>query len=151
MLRDSIELRYDTFAHEFAHQLHYYGLTPAEQAVVRSLFRSARDGDRCLDYYAATHESEYLAQGYEAFVSVVKSPWRHVIRRHTRAELAERDPPLYRFLCRITGTMDPDPALEPLAPRILAFYEWAGDGPSLEAARSLLAPRLAAPALAEPR
>jgi hypothetical protein len=145
-LLDSSELRFDTFAHELGHQFHHYGLTEAERRVVTGLFRAARAADRCLDYYAATNEREYFAQGYEAFVSPVKSPWRHQLRRHTRAELAERDPPLFRFLLRVTGSPEPDPGLAPLAPAILEFYRWSGDGPSLRTAENYYAPLLPAPA-----
>ncbi|MCU0723096.1 MAG: tetratricopeptide repeat protein, partial [Planctomycetes bacterium] len=146
MLIDSAELRFDTFAHEFGHQFHYQGLTAIERDVVTKLHLSARAADRCLDYYAASNEGEYFAQGYEAFVSPAKSPWRHALRRHTRAELALRDPPLFRFLLRVTGAPEPDPALAPLAPRILAFYRWSGDGPSLAVAEAYFNSFLPAPA-----
>jgi Flp pilus assembly protein TadD len=147
MLEDSAELRFDTFAHEFAHQFHFQALTNVERRVVTKLYLSARAADRCLDYYAASSEGEYFAQGYEALVSPAKSPWRHSLRGHTRAELAGRDPPLFRFLLRVTGAKEPDPALAPLAPRILAFYRWAGDPASLRTAEAYFAPLLPAPAV----
>jgi tetratricopeptide (TPR) repeat protein len=134
------ELRYDTFAHELSHQVHQYGFSETEKKMVTELFRRAVLFDRCLDYYAASNEREYLAQGYEAFVSLVKSPFSHHIRRHTRAELRERDPGLFRFLLRVTGTPDPDPTLRPLAAPILAFYEWSGDETALQRARTVWLP-----------
>lgn len=136
------QLRYDTFAHEFAHQVHYYGFSAEQKKVVRELYDRAMLTDRCLDNYAATNDREYLAQGYEAFISVAKSPYHHHLRRHTRAELRDRDPGLYRFLMRVTNTPDPDPALAPLVTSILAFYEWAGDPIELDRTRSLLLPFL---------
>jgi tetratricopeptide (TPR) repeat protein len=121
------ELRYDTFAHEFAHQVHEHGMSPEEKREVTRLYAAAMAEDRCLDYYASTNEREYFAQGYEAFVSLVKSPYHSALRRHTRAELMARNPELYRFIVRITGTPEPDPEVVRLAPRIREFYEWAGD------------------------
>ena len=136
------EMRYDTFAHELAHQVHRYGFSDEQKRVVAELYRRATITERCLDYYAATNDREYLAQGYEAFVSVAKSPFHHHLRRHTRAELRDRDPGLYRFLIRVTKTPDPDPALKPLAATILEFYQWSGDPVELERTRSLLLPFL---------
>jgi hypothetical protein len=136
------DLRYDTFAHELAHQVHLYGFTDQDRRVVAELHRRAGLNDLCLDYYSATNDREYLAQGYEAFVSLAKSPFHHHLRRHTRAELRDRDPGLYRFLMRVTKTPDPDPAIRPLAPAILAFYEWAGDPVELGRTRNLLLPFL---------
>ena len=136
------ELRYDTFAHEFAHQVHEFGFDAADKAVIESLYRRAVAGGRCLDYYAATNDREYFAQGYEAFVSVVKSPFHHSLRRHTRAELRARDPGLYRLIIRLTGTEDPDPTLLALAVPIREFYVWAGDGVELGRTADLLAPWL---------
>ncbi len=141
------ELRYDTFAHEFAHQVHRYGFSGEQKKVIAELYRRAVLTGRCLDYYAATNDREYLAQGYEAFISVAKSPFHHHLRRHTRAELRDRDPGLYRFLMRVTKTPDPDPALLPLAPEIISFYEWAGDPIELGRTRILLAPFLEPSAL----
>ena len=105
--------------------------------------------DLCLDYYAASNRMEYFAQGYEAFVSLVKSPFHHSLRRHTRAELRDRDPELYAFIRELTGTPDPDPALASVAERALAFYEWAGDEIELARAKELYGPLT--PSAAEPK
>ncbi|MHC4472007.1 MAG: tetratricopeptide repeat protein [Planctomycetota bacterium] len=145
----AVELRYDTFAHEIAHQVHVHGMSVAEKEEVKRLYAAAMAEDRCLDYYAETNEREYFAQGYEAFVSLVKSPYHQAMRRHTRAELKARDPGLYAFIVRITGTPDPDPEVVRLAPRIRAFYEWAGDEISLAQVNALL-DEVPAPA-ADPR
>jgi Tfp pilus assembly protein PilF len=136
------DLRYDTFAHEFAHQVHRYGLTNADKREIAKLYGKAMAEDRCLDYYAASNEREYFAQGYEAFVSLVKSPYTHTLRRHTRAELADRDPALFDLIRRVTHTPANDHRLRPLAAPILAFYEWADDAPSLASARRLFTPYL---------
>ncbi len=136
------EMRYDTFAHEFAHQVHIYGFSEEQKRVVAELYRRAVITESCLDYYAATNDREYLAQGYEAFISVAKSPFHHHLRRHTRAELRARDPGLYRFLMRVTKTPDPDPSLAPLAAQIISFYEWSGDPVELGRTRNLLMPFL---------
>ena len=74
---------------------------------------------------------------------------REPLRRHTRAELRERDPKLYEFIRRLTGTPDPDPALARVADGALRFYEWAGDGIELERAKSLFGPLT--PSAAEPK
>jgi tetratricopeptide (TPR) repeat protein len=141
-VRSAAELRVNTFAHEIMHQVHRFGLSGAERRVVTLLYERAKATDRCLDYYAASNEKEYLAQGYEAFVSLVKSPYHYNLARHTRAELKARDPGLYRFLLRITGTRDPDPELKALAPMAIEFYEWAGDETALARAKALYGPLL---------
>jgi len=133
---------YDTFAHEFAHQVHRFALTRVERMEIKKLYRTAMGADLCLDYYAASNEWEYFAQGYEAFVCIVKSPYRHSLRRHTRAELRDRDPALYGLLLRLTDTKDPDPTLAAVAPKVLAFYDWAADDIEASRARGLLGPLL---------
>jgi tetratricopeptide (TPR) repeat protein len=137
-------LGYDTFAHELAHQVHIHGLSPKDGGEIKRLYQKAMREDRALDYYAATNEREYFAQGYEAFLAIAKSPFRHSLRRHTRAELKDRDPGLYEFLLRLTGTKDPDRSLKKLAPKIMTFYEWSGDEIETKRARSLYGPLLPA-------
>lgn len=97
-LREAAEFAFNTFAHEWGHQVHRHGLSAAEQARVTSLYRRALAAGACLDYYAASDEDEYFAQGYEAFVSLVKRGCLPETARHTRAELRARDRPLYDFL-----------------------------------------------------
>ncbi|MEN8148980.1 MAG: tetratricopeptide repeat protein [Planctomycetota bacterium] len=148
-IREAGAFDYDTFAHEFAHQVHRFALSAEQKRVIEHLYSLAKKDDLCLDYYAASNHMEYFAQGYEAFVSVVKSPFHHSLRRHTRAELADRDPGLYEFIRKLTGTPDPDPALVAVAPGVLRFYEWAGDGIELSRAKELFGPLT--PAAAEPK
>jgi hypothetical protein len=78
-------------------------MSKEEVAAIRHLYEKARREGRMLDYYAAANEYEYFAQGYEAFVSERKRPSAGVTARHTRSELAGRDPELYRFLMRIAA------------------------------------------------
>ncbi len=94
---------FNTIAHEFAHQVHIAALGKSAVREIRSLYDRARLAGRTLDSYAAANEHEYFAQGYEAFISDCKRPSAGVTGRHTRRELAARDPELYRFLVKLTG------------------------------------------------
>src|SRR5215470_12824177 len=73
-----------------------------ERETIRRLYLFARRSGRALDYYAASDEYEYFAQGYEAFVSTFKRPGTGLTARHTRRELSTRDPGLYSFLVAIS-------------------------------------------------
>jgi tetratricopeptide (TPR) repeat protein len=94
---------FHTIAHELAHQIHMAALDREDVRTIRLLYEDARRRGRALDYYAAENEYEYFAQGYEAFISERKRPSAGVTARHTRSELAERDPELYRFLIKLTA------------------------------------------------
>jgi tetratricopeptide (TPR) repeat protein len=94
---------FHAIAHEFAHQVHMTAMSREETRLIRKLYEQARRESRSLDYYAASNEYEYFAQGYEAFVSERKRPSAGVTARHTRGELLARDPELYRFLIKLTG------------------------------------------------
>lgn len=96
-LRDVKYLRANVVAHELAHQVHMV-FSPAQCAELKRLFLNARREDRTLDWYANTNEHEYFAQGYEAFVSEAKLPDQKDAAGHTREELRERDPDLFRFI-----------------------------------------------------
>ena len=97
---------FNTIAHEFAHQVHIAGFGKNEVNEIRRLYdRASREG-RVLDYYAASDEYEYFAQGYEAFISETKRPSAGITGRHTRRELFVRDPDLYRFLMRLTAKQE---------------------------------------------
>ena len=89
---------YNGIAHEFAHQVQEAGMGPADRQRIRLLYLNAKRSGRMLDYYAASDEFEYFAQGYEAFVSHFKRPAAGLTARHTRQELEVRDPQLYRFI-----------------------------------------------------
>ena len=94
---------FNTIAHEFAHQVHIAALGNREANEIRRLYERARREGLTLDYYAASNEDEYFAQGYEAFISDRKRPAAGITGRHTRHELSIRDPELYNFLERLSG------------------------------------------------
>lgn len=94
---------FHTIAHELAHQVHMAAFDKEDVKTIRLLYEEARRQGRALDYYAAENEYEYFAQGYEAFISERKRPSAGITARHTRSELAERDPELYRFLIKLTA------------------------------------------------
>ena len=89
-------------AHEFAHQVHATALGAEDVKLIRKLYESAVREERTLDFYAAANESEYFAQGYEAFISTRKRPAASVTARHTNKELSQRDPDLYRLFVRLS-------------------------------------------------
>jgi tetratricopeptide (TPR) repeat protein len=89
---------YHTIAHEFAHQVQMIALDRSDLNALHRLYVAAVRDNRALDYYAASDELEYFAQGYEAYVSLVKRPATGMTARHTRDELKARDPELYRFI-----------------------------------------------------
>lgn len=93
---------FNTIAHEFAHQVQIAAMGKSEVKMIRKLYEKARREGRTLDYYAAANEYEYFAQGYEAFVSVLKRPSAGVTARHTNSELLLRDPELHKLLVNLT-------------------------------------------------
>ena len=105
-LDEAATFGFDTFAHEVAHQVHFFTFSPLQRARVRSLYRRAMKEQRCLDYYAASNEAEYFGQGVEAFVSLAKRPGSETTHGHTRFELLRLDPLLHEF---IAGLVDFDP------------------------------------------
>ncbi len=103
-LREAAEFAFNTFAHEFGHQVHRFGLSGPQQAEVASMYKAAVASGACLDYYAASNEDEYFAQVYEAFVSPAKRGCLPETGRHTRDELARRDPRMFAFLLHVLDT-----------------------------------------------
>ncbi len=103
-VREAADFAFNTFAHEFGHQVLRMGLSPTRQKEVEALWQGAVASKRLLDYYSATNVDEYFAQGYEAFVSPVKRGCLTETARHTRDELAEKDPPLFRWLRGVLDT-----------------------------------------------
>lgn len=93
---------FNTIAHEFAHQVHLTAMDKSEVKTIRRLYDNAMREDRALDYYAETDEYEYFAQGYEAFIADVKRPATGATARHTKRDLQQRDPELYRFIEGLT-------------------------------------------------
>jgi hypothetical protein len=105
-LDEAAQAGFDTLAHELAHQVHYYAFGPRERARIRALYTAARAHGRCLDYYAASNEAEYFAQGVEAFSSFGKRPGCETTHGHTRFELRRTDPELYDLVAEL---VDRDP------------------------------------------
>jgi tetratricopeptide (TPR) repeat protein len=93
---------FNTIAHEFAHQVHMTAMDKGLVKTIRKLYETAVRENRVLDYYAATDEYEYFAQGYEAFIAEVKRPATGATSRHTKRELLARDPELYKLLEGLT-------------------------------------------------
>jgi Flp pilus assembly protein TadD len=108
-LREAAEFAFNTFAHEFGHQVHRHGLTKEQQAEVDGLYAAATKAGKTLDYYAASNADEYFAQGYEAFVSPLKRGCLTETGRHTRAELGRKDPDLHAFLLRVLDVSHESP------------------------------------------
>ena len=71
------------------------------RARIRALYHAAKDGGRCLDFYAASNEAEYFGQGVEAFVALAKRPGCEKTHGHTRFELKRRDPALHDFIASV--------------------------------------------------
>lgn len=94
---------FNTVAHEFAHQVHTSILSSEINDRIKKLYQQAVKDSKVLDYYAASNEWEYFAQGYEAYISEFKRPSAGVTARHTRAELKELDPDLYDLLEELIG------------------------------------------------
>lgn len=109
-LKAAAEFSFNTFAHEFAHQLHRQGLPRTIRRRIDELYAKARNSGRCLDYYAASNADEYFAQGYEALVSLRKRGCLRETARHTRAELIERDPELFELLLEVLDMSHETPA-----------------------------------------
>lgn len=99
-VRDVRYQRWNVVTHEFTHQVH--GMFPESlRAEVAGLFQTAKVERRTLDYYADFNEMEYLAQAAEAFISEIKFTDQRGTSKHTRDQLAARDPALFEFLSRV--------------------------------------------------
>lgn len=97
--RDVRNLRFNVVAHEFTHQVH--GFFPkALLDEVKALFAKAKAERKTLDFYADFNEYEYLATGVEAYVSEAKLADQKVAYGHTRQELLDKDPELYKLIER---------------------------------------------------
>jgi hypothetical protein len=97
-LREAASFGFHTFAHEFAHQVMDHVLEGERREEITRLHAAAIGSGRALDWYAASNPEEYFAQGYEAFVSLAKRGCLKDTERHTREELARRDPDLHALL-----------------------------------------------------
>jgi len=110
-IAEAAALRYNTFAHELAHQVHLFAMDARDKAEIVRLFDAARAGGRFLDYYAASNAEEYFAVGAEAYVSPRKRAGLAITAGHTRAELLDRDPDLFFFIRGLEqGSAPPPPS-----------------------------------------
>ena len=105
-LDEAAQFGFDTLAHEVAHQVHFFSLTPLQRTRIRTLYQRAVTEGNCLDYYAASNEAEYFGQGVEAFVSLAKRPGGETTHGHTRFELFAVDRELHDF---VASVVDYDP------------------------------------------
>jgi tetratricopeptide (TPR) repeat protein len=109
-LDEALAHGFDTLAHEIAHQVHFYGFDRRVRVRISKLYKQAQENGRFLDYYAASNDAEYFAQGVEAFVSYGKRPTREATHGHTRFELMRRDPELHALIDEL---VDFDPLDDP--------------------------------------
>lgn len=100
-LDEALEGGFNVLAHEFAHQIHYMAFDQTRQNQIKELYKRSIQEKSTLDYYAAANEMEYFAQGYEAYVSVVKRPLLKSTAGHTRQELLAKDPALFKFIAEL--------------------------------------------------
>ncbi|GAB4155900.1 MAG: hypothetical protein Fur0037_24250 [Planctomycetota bacterium] len=100
-LDEAAEYGFDTLVHELAHQVHYYALGADDRRAISGLYERAKTSGTFLDYYAASNEAEYFAQGVEAFASLVKRPGCETTHGHTRFELYRVDPMLHDLIARL--------------------------------------------------
>lgn len=92
-------------AHEYNHVFLHKCLSREDKKTVTTLYKNAVKQNRCLDAYAKLSESEYFAQGYEAYTSIYKSGFSliennnfNVTASHVRSTLKRKDPGLYDFI-----------------------------------------------------
>ncbi|MEO0481678.1 MAG: hypothetical protein AAF196_19595 [Planctomycetota bacterium] len=109
-LDDAALFGFDTFAHEVAHQVHFFAFPHSVRRQIDELYARALEEECCLDGYAASSAAEYFAQGVEAFLSLAKRPMSVVTHGHTRFELHRVDRRLHDL---VMSLVDHDP----LAPR----------------------------------
>jgi tetratricopeptide (TPR) repeat protein len=101
-VRDVKYQRFNVLTHEFTHQVHSI-LTQKQRDKITSLYQQAKKEGWTLDSYADFNEMEYLAQGVEAYISEAKFPDQKGTSGHTRADLKEKDPELFRFISELNN------------------------------------------------
>lgn len=95
--RDAINFRFNVLTHEFAHQVHSFLPKKLRDEITR-LYNEAKRSRKTLDFYSDANENEYFAVGVEAYVSEYKLADQKITYGHTRQELLDTDPDLYRFI-----------------------------------------------------
>lgn len=102
--------RFNTFSHEFWHHLHQMVLNnrPGYTRKIEDFYHQGK----ALDYYAASNEYEFLAQGgeaynarfkdHEALYTLVFDKGFQSTDNHTRSQLKRQDPELFKFIEGLT-------------------------------------------------
>ena len=88
---------YNVAFHEFGHLIHWL-FTYEQNAELKRLYIQAKQEGYTLDWYAASNELEYFAQGIEAYLSEQKIPGQPSAMSNTKQKLYEKDIYLYNFI-----------------------------------------------------
>jgi len=84
--------------HEYVHLFHGTVLTDEQNRKIKSLYYSAMENGKTLDYYSQNNESEYFAQTYPAYFEKVKVHPLDFKSMNTLSDLQTKDPEMYAFL-----------------------------------------------------
>jgi len=77
------------------------------QAEIDRLYAKAKAERKTLDFYSDANVMEYFAVGIEAYVSEDKLADQKIAYGHTRKELLERDPDLYKLIEKLDSMDKP--------------------------------------------
>jgi len=88
---------YNVAFHEFGHLIHWL-FTYQQNVELKRLYIQAKKEKYTLDWYAASNELEYFAQGIEAYLSEQKIPGQPAAMNNTKQKLYEKDIYLYKFI-----------------------------------------------------
>lgn len=101
-LEETINFDFNTLTHEFAHQIHGYAFTKDQQSKISLLYEKAKKDNLFLDYYAASNDYEYFAQGVEAFNSTQGKLTLKSTAKNTIDFLKSKDKDLYELIEKIS-------------------------------------------------
>lgn len=97
--------KFNTTAHEFNHNFLQNILDDKDSKRLIELYKNALFQHKYIDSYAKLDESEYFAQGYEAYNSIYKphdiihiDNTQEQTMCHVRSTLKRKDPELYKFI-----------------------------------------------------
>lgn len=102
-LEDTINFEFNTLTHEFAHQIHGYAFTKDQQSKISMLYEKAKKESKFLDYYAASNDYEYFAQGVEAYNSTQGKLTLKATAKNTPEFLKSKDMDLYNFIDKVSA------------------------------------------------
>ncbi len=105
-LQGAYFLDFNTLTHEFTHQVHQYGLTKEQQDKIKELFNNAKKINNFMDYYSASNEYEYFAQGVEAYNSPQGKLTLKATAKNTRELLLKTDKPLFDYIVQVIQKTD---------------------------------------------